>query len=163
MEGVKLEPAGTGDIPQIAALAEKIWKQHYPSIIGDEQVAYMLGLMYSAASLREQMTAKGQQFFFVNRNGARCGFIAVEKKSGGELFISKFYIDQEIAGKGIGTAALKALIEFFRPALMRLTVNRQNFKAINFYFKNGFTIERVADFDIGEGFVMNDFVMVWKS
>jgi ribosomal protein S18 acetylase RimI-like enzyme len=40
-----------------------------------------------------------------------------------------------------------------------LTVNRQNFKAINFYFKNGFVIDEVADFEIGNGFVMNDFVM----
>ena len=38
----------------------------------------------------------------------------------------------------------------------------QNYKSINFYFKNGFVIERVADFDIGNNFVMNDFVMIWK-
>jgi ribosomal protein S18 acetylase RimI-like enzyme len=43
---------------------------------------------------------------------------------------------------------------------MRLQVNRQNYTAINFYFKLGFTIERVADFDIGHGFFMNDFVML---
>ena len=49
------------------------------------------------------------------------------------------------------------------PLTVRLTVNRQNFKSVNFYFKNGFTIERVADFDIGNGYVMNDFVMMWKK
>jgi hypothetical protein len=38
-----------------------------------------------------------------------------------------------------------------------------NYKAINFYFKNGFTIEKVADFDIGDGYFMNDFVMIWES
>ena len=40
-----------------------------------------------------------------------------------------------------------------------LTVNRQNYKAINFYFKHGFKIKSVDDFDIGNGFFMNDFVM----
>jgi ribosomal protein S18 acetylase RimI-like enzyme len=40
-----------------------------------------------------------------------------------------------------------------------LTVNRQNYKAINFYFKNGFTIDHIANFDIGKGYVMEDFVM----
>jgi ribosomal protein S18 acetylase RimI-like enzyme len=44
---------------------------------------------------------------------------------------------------------------------IRLTVNRENYKAINFYFKLGFKIEKVADFDIGQGYVMNDFVMLW--
>jgi hypothetical protein len=41
-------------------------------------------------------------------------------------------------------------------------VNRQNYKAINFYFKLGFKIQTVADFDIGNGYVMNDFVMVFE-
>jgi hypothetical protein len=34
-----------------------------------------------------------------------------------------------------------------------------NYKAINFYFKNGFVIESLLDLNIGEGFQMNDFVM----
>ena len=42
-------------------------------------------------------------------------------------------------------------------------VNRMNYKAVNFYFKSGFTIEKVADFDIGDGYFMNDFVMIWES
>ena len=46
---------------------------------------------------------------------------------------------------------------------LRLTVNRQNFKSINFYFKNGFKIDHVEDFDIGNGYVMNDFVMLWEN
>ena len=46
---------------------------------------------------------------------------------------------------------------------LRLQVNRQNFKAINFYFKMGFVIECVADFDIGDGYFMNDFVMLKKN
>jgi ribosomal protein S18 acetylase RimI-like enzyme len=49
------------------------------------------------------------------------------------------------------------------PKTIRLTVNRQNFKSINFYFKLGFKIEKVADFDIGNGYFMNDFVMLWKA
>ena len=46
---------------------------------------------------------------------------------------------------------------------LTLTVNRQNYKAINFYFKLGFKIQTVADFDIGNGYVMNDFVMFYES
>jgi ribosomal protein S18 acetylase RimI-like enzyme len=43
---------------------------------------------------------------------------------------------------------------------LRLQVNRQNYKAINFYFRNGFIIESIADFDIGDGYFMNDFIML---
>ena len=49
-----------------------------------------------------------------------------------------------------------------QPQTLRLTVNRQNYKSINFYFKNGFVIEKTADFDIGSGYFMNDFVMVYR-
>jgi len=43
-----------------------------------------------------------------------------------------------------------------------LQVNRQNYKSVNFYFSVGFKIIQVADFDIGEGWQMNDFIMEWK-
>jgi ribosomal protein S18 acetylase RimI-like enzyme len=47
-----------------------------------------------------------------------------------------------------------------QPKSITLSVNRQNFKSINFYFKNGFKIKSVEDFDIGNDYEMNDFVMV---
>jgi ribosomal protein S18 acetylase RimI-like enzyme len=63
--------------------------------------------------------------------------------------------------RGIGAGALHEVVKYYPKAQrMRLQVNRQNYTAINFYFKLGFTIERVADFDIGHGFFMNDFVML---
>ena len=161
MKAVRLERASEADIPAITALAHKVWNQHYPAIIGANQVGYMLGLMYSASGLGEQMQ-KGSQFHFVVNGDERVGFISVEERPD-ELFIGKFYIDQELAGRGIGSEAFGLLLAAYRPRTVRLTVNRQNVKAINFYFRNGFRIERVADFEIGQGFVMNDFVMVWKK
>lgn len=162
---VHLEKANTSHVPLIAELAHKIWHQHYPSIISPDQINYMLGMMYSDASLKEQMTVKGNDFYLIEQNGEPIGFIAVSKiteKPNG-IFIHKFYLDQTLAGKGTGTLAHNELVKLLNPFFMRLTVNRQNYKSINFYFKNGFKIESVADFDIGNGYVMNDFVMVWQK
>ena len=36
------------------------------------------------------------------------------------------------------------------------------FRIVNFYFKNGFVIEKAEDFDIGNNYFMNDFVMVYR-
>ena len=161
---IRLQAATRADIPLITQLAYKIWHQHYVPIIGQEQVTYMLHKMYDAASLQEQMDAKGQRFYLIRDESARdLGFVSVSGETGPELFIHKFYIDQDIAGKGLGSQVFGLLLELYKPQLARLTVNRQNYKSINFYFKNGFVIEKVADFDIGEGYVMNDFVMVWKK
>jgi RimJ/RimL family protein N-acetyltransferase len=66
--------------------------------------------------------------------------------------------------KGSGTQAFHLILNQF-PELteIRLQVNRQNYQAINFYFKIGFVIDKVADFDIGDGYFMNDFIMKWEK
>jgi len=160
---VQLIKATNEDIPVITQLAEIIWHQHYPSIISIEQINYMLNLMYSNKSLNEQINAKGHDFYLIQRSGKNIGFISVSKmeKISQGYFIHKFYLDQTLAGKGTGTLAHNQLLKLLNPSYLSLTVNRQNYKSINFYFKNGFKIESVADFDIGNGYVMNDLVMVW--
>lgn len=161
MQDLKLIPATSKDIETISKLARLTWNQHYASIIGVAQIDYMLALMYSQTSLTEQMEKKGHQFFLIEKNYLRVGFISVNPLTNEKWFLNKFYIDQQLAGKGIGSAAFVEIKKIIKSDKIELTVNRQNFKAINFYFKLGFKIKEVADFDIGNGYVMNDFVMIW--
>lgn len=160
---LKLIAAGENDIPLIARLARQIWNAHYIPIIGKEQVDYMLNLMYSAESLEEQMTRKHHLFFLIMNGQTVSGFVSLHEEKKSEWFLNKFYILESESAKGLGTSALKKLIETTGAEKITLTVNRQNFKSINFYFKNGFTIHHVEDFDIGQGYVMNDFVMEWTK
>lgn len=156
---VQLIRATADDADLIARLAEKIWQQHYPSIIGQEQVDYMLDLMYSRENIIREMN-NGQRFHFIDSDGARIGYMAWSLPAPHELFIHKFYIDTDVQGKGMGKRAFAALLEMYPDVkTMRLTVNRHNYKSINFYFRVGFVIEEVKDFDIGNGFFMKDFVM----
>jgi GNAT superfamily N-acetyltransferase len=158
----QLIPAEVSDIPKIQQLAAEIWHEHYPAIIGLEQVEYMLSKNYSTASLQQQL-AGGQCFYYIHSNNENVGFISIstEQESG---FIHKFYIQSKQHGKNIGASAFQALCTLFPQIYSwKLQVNRQNYKAINFYFKCGFTISEVADFDIGDGYFMNDFIMSWKK
>lgn len=163
MGDLKLTELSEKDIPLISRLAEITWNQHYPSIIGQEQIHYMLNLMYSTQSLLEQMKEKGHLFFSIDADKDSVGFISVHKVKDNDWFVNKFYIDQQKAAKGIGSGAFGLLLEKINPQTITLTVNRKNFKSINFYFKNGFKIEEVKDFDIGQGFVMEDFIMKWEK
>jgi diamine N-acetyltransferase len=161
---VHITKAEEKDIKPISDLAKIIWNQHYPEIITREQIDYMLNKMYSAESLKEQMEKQHHEFFIISRDEKEIGFVSVSKSDGnGSYFLHKFYILQDKAATGVGTEAFHKLLKQLHPTEIKLTVNRQNYRSINFYFKNGFKIERVADFDIGNGFVMNDFVMVWKT
>ncbi len=160
---LRLQLATIADIPTIAVLAEQIWQQHYVPIIGEEQVRYMLERMYNAESLSEQMQKKKHLFYLVFLEDRPSGFISITEVKPGEWFLNKFYILQSEAAKGLGTAVFREVLRMHPATKMELTVNRQNFKAINFYFKNDFKIREVADFDIGGGYQMNDFVMEWNS
>jgi diamine N-acetyltransferase len=157
---LQIKAAETKDIPQITALATQIWNVHYPPIIGQEQVDYMLNKIYNKDSLLKQME-EGQQYFLLLHGGEIAGFMAVSTKGEDIGFIHKFYVQTTAHRKGLGSAAFKELMQAFPNTLgWRLQVNRQNISAINFYFKMGFTIEKAADFDIGDGYFMNDFVML---
>lgn len=161
---VQLVKARSEDIPTISKLAEIVWDQHYRTVISDEQISYMLGIMYTHESLNKQMTEQGHVFYLINKDNKTIGFVSVrETDVKGHFYLHKFYLDQNVATKGNGTAAFNELLKLIHPTKITLTVNRQNFKSINFYFKNGFKIESVADFDIGNGYFMNDFVMTWSK
>jgi len=157
-----LSTAAEKDISTIQALAHEIWNDHYPAIIGQEQVDYMLKRMYAADSMLQQMLS-GQQFFLVLDNENPIGFAAVENKGSGNYFLNKCYIKTSTQRSGVGSYVIQELlINYTDCRELRLQVNRQNYKAINFYFKMGFVIEQVADFDIGDGYFMNDFIMLLK-
>jgi GNAT superfamily N-acetyltransferase len=162
MQEVKLKEASINDIPVIAALAKLIWNQHYPEVIGQEQVNYMLEMMYSADALKEQIEQKKHRFFLIENDGKEVGFVSVNEVEKGEWFLNKFYIDQTLSAKGIGTSTFHKILKLISPKKITLTVNRGNYKTVNFYFKLGFKIEKTAVFDIGNGYVMDDFVMEWK-
>jgi len=154
--------ATAADVPTIAALAETIWKKHYISIISMEQIEYMLQKMYSAESLLKQME-EGQAFTLAYLGDMPVAYISLSTNDHANYFIHKFYVDTTEQAKGIGTQLLEQVLKTLRTAkTIELTVNRKNYKSINFYFKNGFVIKDVADFDIGNNYFMNDFIMIKK-
>ncbi len=148
------------DIPLIAELAHSIWKKHYINIITLQQIDYMLEKMYSPEKLLQEMNQR-HLFTLVFGNSKPLGYTSISTQDDKNYILHKFYIEISDHKKGIGSQLfLQALKQMNTPETIKLTVNRQNFKAINFYFKNGFVITEVADFDIGNGYFMNDFVMV---
>lgn len=150
------------DTPIITELAYRIWRAHYTPIIGAEQVAYMLGHYYNDDALRADMAA-GQVFWIPEMGGQALGYLSFTPTGPGQYFLNKFYIDNEKRGLGLGKIILeRALAQYPDMRELRLNVNRQNYKSINFYFRVGFTIDFCLDTPFGDGYVMDDFQMVLK-
>jgi len=155
--------ATKNDVELINTLAQKIWRTYYPSIISNQQIEYMLAKMYSTEDLLKQMTAEAHCFVLCFADNQPVGYCSYSCQQVGHYFLHKLYVDTTQHHRGIGSWFLSTVLDVLTDLqYLRLTVNRKNFKAINFYFKNKFIIEEVKDFDIGEGFWMKDFVMVYK-
>ncbi len=155
-----LKLATPKDLPTIYQLAEKIWYDHYLSIITAAQIEYMLANFCSLENL-EKLMSEGQMFYLIQDEvDNSIGYLAVTENHPGHWFMNKFYIKTDVQGKGIGADILKQWENLAKPKELSLQVNRKNFKSINFYFKTGFVIKEVADFDIGNGFSMDDYIMV---
>jgi GNAT superfamily N-acetyltransferase len=150
-------------VHSIRKLTYQVWPQTYASILSPQQIDYMLELMYSEASLQEQMK-EGCEFNLVYAGNEPVGFSSVQETEPGIFKLHKIYILPSQQGKGTGKFLLDHIISNIRDKgakALQLQVNRFN-KAREFYEKLGFSVLYEADFDIGNGYFMNDYVMEKK-
>jgi diamine N-acetyltransferase len=158
--------ASKDDITTIQHLANIIWPAAYKNIISTEQISYMLELIYSTAALTKQIEA-GHQFIFAVENDKPIGFASFSQKSKEEpnLYrLHKIYVLPKQSIKGIGSFMLSYLSDESKIAgasFLQLNVNKNN-SAILFYEKKGFVILKEEVINIGNGYVMDDYVMSKK-
>ena len=148
------------DIPLIRELCYKVWPQTFASILSQDKIDYMLEYMYSAASLQKQME-EGSQFIFVYEEDEPVGYAAYLDKGHNIYKLDKIYVLPSQQGKGTGKFVIGYIVNEIRQkgaTALQLQVHRKS-KARNFYEKLGFVIIEEKDFDIGQGFFMNDYVM----
>ncbi|MEN8797925.1 MAG: GNAT family N-acetyltransferase [Flavobacteriaceae bacterium] len=151
---------GTDDIALVVALADSIWREHYTPIIGRDQVDYMLLNFQSAEAIKSQID-EGASYYLLLHNNSPAGYFSFYLKES-ELFLSKIYLRKSLRGKGLGGKMLDFIQdEAANNGLKQisLTVNKNNTKTIAAYSKLGFRKVKPLVIDIGNGFVMDDFLM----
>jgi GNAT superfamily N-acetyltransferase len=163
LSSVTIVPATREDLPTVAAVAERIWRRHYPGIITHEQIDYMLGLGYSLERLAEQITSPGRWLDLARVDGGIVG-LANPYLTGapGEMKLDKLYVLQEFHGRGIGSRLIAHVADRARTlgcTRLVLNVNKRNASSIRAYERNGFRVRESVVVDIGRGFVMDDHIM----
>ena len=160
MNGVKLIRIQSAEqVKNLAALADEIWHEWFPSLLSAEQIDYMVEKFQSEKAMTEQMKTDGYEYYYIHRGGEHIGYTAV-KKDGNRLFLSKLYIKKEFRGNGYASAAFRLIKEIAAEKSLGavwLTVNKYNAQAIAVYEKLGFKRIGEGVTDIGNGFVMDDF------
>ena len=157
--------ASTDDIPAIRSMAETVFRQTYAEILSPEQMEYMMDMMYSERSLKDQMDS-GVTFFLADGDKGYASYRYCGRDDDGhELFhLEKLYVMPSEQKTGLGRRLFDTVVEDIRKvskghSRIELNVNRFN-PAVSFYEHIGMHKDRQGDFPIGNGFYMNDYIMV---
>ena len=159
----QISPLRDQDVERLCALAREIWLQHYPGIITVKQIEYMLAQRYSPDAIRAQLRSRTASWDVLESAGELCGFASYERASDARTMkLDKLYVHQVIRGKGFGAALVGHVANAARREnrdTLVLQVNKYNHGSVEAYKRMGFTITRSMKVDIGQGFVMDDYVM----
>jgi len=159
---IEVEKADINDFELIHELAQNVWPQTYKDILTAEQIDYMFSMMYSREAYTDQIAVKGHHFLIIKEDDRYLGFASYELNYHYETTkIHKIYILPEAQGKGAGRILLSKIEDIAkRNGNTRLSLNVNRFNpAIYFYEKTGFVKAGQEDIDIGNGYLMEDYIM----
>ena len=152
------------EIKELAALASDIWHEYWPCLLSEEQINYMVEIFQSKNAIKKQLEAENYSYYFLIKDNIKCGYFGISRKRD-YLFLSKLYIKKEYRHQGLGKIAFEKIIEIAQTlgySSIKLTVNKNNKNTIDAYLKYRFAIIDKAVTDIGNGFVMDDYIMEYR-
>lgn len=157
-----IRSASDAEIPVLRALAEKIWRESYAAMLTPGQIDYMLAWMYAPETIASEMR-EGVIWETASLGGEMIGFhSSTFEAETRRVKLNKLYVLPEQQGFGFGQQLLErvhTLAAQRGASHVWLQVNKNNARAIRAYERAGYRVERSAVFDIGGGYVMNDFIM----
>ncbi len=145
-------------ISKMSHMATEIVREHFDPIIGKAQNDYMISLFQTEESISTQLQ-NGYRYFFIEDNDKTIGFTAFYPRDNA-MYLSKFYLYKEERGKGYSRKMLEFIIresKLLNLNGIELNVNKEN-DACLAYEHLGFQIIRAEKNDIGNGFIMDDYV-----
>ncbi len=120
--------AAAREIPFIQDIMRKTWPEAYGNILSEEQLFYMMDLMYSEEALSNQFE-EGHLFYFVYQDDEMAGFASLQMLDDDTAKLYKIYILPHYQGSGIGKALLTFMVnkaKSLHAARLLLNVNRKN-------------------------------------
>ena len=145
------------ELQELAVLADKLWHQAYGNLLSPGQIDYMVQKFQSVEAFKQQL-AQGYTYLGVFSDGVLKGY-AGSVVHEDRIFLSKLYLDKSVQKKGLSRRLMEKTAKLY-PELrsIYLTVNKYN-PSYNIYRHLGFKVIDSVVTDIGEGYVMDDYVM----
>lgn len=145
---------------RVAALAKVIWTEHYTPIIGANQVTYMLENFQSSETIWQAIKNE-HIYWLIEEEQKDIGYVSYQLEAN-TLFLSKLYLKKSARGKKYGRKLLQYLVKIAsekKKETITLTVNKYNHHSIAAYQAMGFKKIREQVAEIGQGYVMDDYVL----
>ncbi len=162
MEQITISPLKAEDIDRLIEVAHQAWHACYPGIITTEQINYMLEKGYTRSIILHETVLHGITWLTIMDKRDIIGFVSVGPYGSDTMKLHKLYLLPEYHGKGIGALALSMVEKFARfekANRIIINVNKHNARAIRSYQRSGWHIKEDVINDIGNGFVMDDYLM----
>lgn len=160
-------PVNNNHLQIIRHIATTTWAETYNRILSPEQSLYMLEMMYSDESLLQQINSN-QQFVLIHNDESNDyeAFASFEFNYQGsdKTKIHKLYALPRSHGKGLGRSLVEHITSLAierKNSAITLNMNRFN-ESYGFYIKMGFSITGEEDIDIGNGYLMEDYIFEKK-
>lgn len=149
----------------LAVLADEIWHEYWPALIGEAQTDYMVEQFQSLEAIERDLAEHAYEYWFLRDAddhrivGYTGGHPELETN---RFFISKIYLRSAERGHGFASQTIRFYEDLCRTRgfeAMYLTVNKHNDLGVRAYLGKGFETIDSVETDIGRGFIMDDFIM----
>lgn len=144
-----IRPVRPDELSALRDIAESTFRQTFESANHPEDTALYVAKAFTLETVKSEYERSGSSFFFALLDGVCVGYLKLNEGAAqtdprleNALEIERIYLDQSSRGSGIGSA----LIEFSEDLARRhdhdwiwLGVWDQNFSAIRFYERHGYT------------------------
>ena len=148
-------------IKKVSVLAQEIWQEHYVPMIGKAATDYIVKNSQSFEAMKDQINNAGYSYYAFMKDNEPIGYFAIVPE-GEKLFLSKFYLHKSERGNGYASKAFEFMSDYcikngFKA--IQLITNRNNKNTIKVYLHSGFEIVEEQINDLGNGFIMEDYLM----
>ena len=147
-------------IEETSRFAREVFIDYYTDINGLEHATYMADKFLSNKAISD-LIDNGAIFKLVIENNQILGFYEVLKEEN-KVFLSKLYVHSNYRHKGIGRFMFEDIIKYTKDNNLNkiyLTVNKHNTPSYNMYLHLGFKVIDSVVTDIGNNYVMDDYIM----
>lgn len=166
-DAVEIRGLQESEVPALAALARQIWRAHYPGIISEAQIEYMLAERYDEARIRSELQRQDVWWDVLLLNGILSGYTSYfwtgAMSPAKTIKVDKLYLHPRAHRRGYGGMMIDHVAHHMGAhgcSRLTLAVNRHNSTAVAAYRRHGFRIVDTSLKKIGGGFWMDDYIMV---